>query len=466
MKDPIIRILHTSDWHLGKRLHDFDRSTEYQKFRENLLQTIETAKPHLLLVAGDVFDTINPPLEAEKFLGNTLNEIRRRHPGLHIVITCGNHDSARKIDSVSAYMECCDRLMIVGELPIVRCGENASVCDVDYDRLIYRVRNGDGKLQALVVAMPFLNTAKVLNLEVNRTRDGEENDYESGVRNIYRGCLNFIRNSEEFKGSDVPVIAMGHFFVKSSTLCEGEADKATDAIGGELGVSASVFDGYAYTALGHIHLRQNVGDGRRVRYSGSPLPVNFGECDYRNGVDIVDIFQADAADGAQKYEISVKSHVYERAVDFIRIPSGRGTAAEDEVLEALDLLAPSSGEKSVNGLPFCSVFAEYDPEHSRFDAIGTYREVLDKKLGELSGKAFRLCDFKLIRRDLGSGNGAESLQQDIRSLDDISSPIVLAARMYGEVHDGKEMPQELEKLLTEIIAEAENGTDDGNGKPA
>ena len=60
-----IRILHTSDWHLGKKLHDFDRSLEYERFRENLINIIEDKKPHLMLVSGDVFDTINPPLDAE-----------------------------------------------------------------------------------------------------------------------------------------------------------------------------------------------------------------------------------------------------------------------------------------------------------------------------------------------------------------------------------------------------------------
>ncbi|WP_405367009.1 exonuclease SbcCD subunit D [Ruminobacter sp.] len=464
MKDSVIRILHTSDWHLGKRLHEFDRSIEYRKFKENLLRTIESEHPHLLLLAGDVFDTINPSLEAEKFLGTTLNEIRRRHPGLHIVITCGNHDSARKIDSVSAYMECCDRLMIVGELPVVYYEENPSVCDVDYEKLIYPVRTDDGKLQALVVAMPFLSTTRVLNLGVNRSHDGSETDYESGVRNIYQGCLDFIRNSEEYKGADVPIIAMGHFFVKSSTLSGSEEDKATDMIGGEQGIGISVFDGYDYVALGHIHLRQNIGGSRRVRYSGSPLPINFGECEYRNGVDIVDVLPAGSPDDGGRYNIEVVSRVYERAVDFIRIPARRGMACEEEVLQTLNNMQISAGEKSINELPFCSIFAEYNQENSGFDCIRSYREILDKKIGELSGKAFRLCDFKLIRKE-GDG-GTVFRQQDVQSLDDISSPIVLASRMYEEVHKGKEMPEELVKLLSEIIAEAENGKDDCSGKSA
>lgn len=464
MKDPIIRILHTSDWHLGKRLHEFDRSIEYRKFKENLLLTIEKEKPHLLLVAGDVFDTINPPLEAEKFLGTTLNEIRRRHPGLHIVITCGNHDSARKIDSVSAYMECCDRLMIVGELPVVYYGENSSVCDVNYEKLIYPVRTDDGRLMALVVAMPFLSTTRVLNLGVNRSGENSETDYESGVRNIYQGCLNFIRSREEFKGTDVPVIAMGHFFVKSSTLSDSEDEKATDMIGGEQGIGVSVFDGYDYAALGHIHLRQNIGVGRRIRYSGSPLPINFGECGYRNGVDIVDVVSGGSPEDGGRYGIEVVSHVYERAVDFIRIPARRGTAGEEEVLQTLNSMQSLAGEKSVNELPFCSIFAEYDQDNSGFDCIRSYREVLDKKIGELSGKAFRLCDFKLTRKEGDSVSGFR--QQDVQSLEDISSPIVLASRMYEEVHKGKEMPEDLVKLLSEIIEEAENGKDDCGGKSA
>ena len=453
-----IRILHTSDWHLGKKLHDFDRSLEYERFRENLINIIEDKKPHLMLVSGDVFDTINPPLDAEKFLGMTLNEIRTRYPELHIVITCGNHDSARKIDSVSVYMECCERLKIVGELPVVCSDCSRDRVDVDYKKLIYPVYTMDGSLQAVVVAMPYLNNNIVWNLDVARNGMRDDFSYESAVSGIYQGCLDYIKHNEELNKVDVPLIAMGHFFAKDTKLKGDERDKAFDVVGGEQSLGTSVFDGFDYVALGHIHLRQNITDDRRVRYCGSPLPVNFGECEYRHGVDIVDIKQADEPDSGNRYEISVNSQIFERTVDFIRIPSGSGYAGENAVLEALDKLSLMEKKLPAALLPFCSIFAEYDPDNTDFRDKGVYRNLIESKIGELSGRVFRFCDFKFTVRAADKGSG-EKYEDDVQSLDDITSPVELASRMYREVYDGKEMPEEIKNLLVDVIREIEKSED-------
>lgn len=449
-----IRILHTSDWHLGKKLHDFDRSLEYEKFRENLIKTIEDKKPHIMLISGDVFDMVNPPLDAEKFLGTTLNEIRKRYPDLHIVITCGNHDSARKIDSVSIYMKCCDRLKIVGEIPLLNSVDDKDHDGIDYKKLIYPVYTVDGTLQAVVVAMPFVNDNSVWNIDVSRNGVRDDFSYESGVKGIYQGCLDYIRQNKELNKADVPVIAMGHFFAKNSLIKDAEKEKVVDIIGSEQRISASVFDGFDYVALGHIHLRQNITDDRRIRYCGSPLPVNFGECEYRNGVDIVDIMSASEPSGDKRYEIAVESQIFKRTVDFIRIPKGTGYAGEKEVLEALESMSP--GEKEKAGLlPFCSIYAEYDPDNSGFSDKHAYRNLIETKIGELSGKAFRFCDFKFAVREDEKESG-DGLSDDVQSLDDIASPLELALRMYRDVYNGKEMPDEIRKLLEEVIKEVES----------
>lgn len=453
-----IRILHTSDWHLGKKLHDFDRSLEYEKFRENLINIIEEKKPHLMLVSGDVFDTINPPLDAEKFLGETLNEIRERYPEIHIVITCGNHDSARKIDSVSVYMECCDRLKIVGELPVVHSDDTKDRGGVDYKKLIYPVYTGDGVLQAVVVAMPFLNNNTVWNIDVAKNGVRDDFSYESGVMGIYQGCLDYIKHNEELNKADVPVIAMGHFFVKDTKLKGDESDKAFDVVGGEQSVDTFVFDGFDYVALGHIHLRQNITDDRRIRYCGSPLPVNFGECEYRHGVDIVDIRPVVEPDGDKRYEIAVESQIPDRFVDFIRIPRGTGYAGEREVLDSLEKMSLMEKKLPAALLPFCSVFVEFDPDNTVFSDRIACRNLIESKIGELSGKVFRFCDFKFAVRTDDKESG-ERYEDDVQSLDDITSPFDLALRMYRDVYNGKEMPEDIRNILTDVIREIDSVDD-------
>ena len=427
-----LRILHTSDWHLGKRLHDFDRSQEYEYFRKSLLESIAEGKPEVMLIAGDIFDNVTPSFDAEKFFGSTLNMIRRQYPDLHIVVTSGNHDSGRKIDNISIYMETCDRLRITGELPVIISGENGSVTEPDYEKLVYPVYNG-ATLRAVIVSMPFLTPAGVSGLNLNSGAD----DYETAVRNLYQSCLAYIRErNPEARDGRVPLIAMGHFYVKNSAIGEQDENKV-NILGGEGQVSAQIFDGYDYTALGHIHLRQNIIENSlAIRYSGSPLPVNFGELNYSNGVDMVDF--RPSPDGKAGFEISVLTKPFQRSVEFIRIPQRGGAASEDEVFDILDGLSVQNE----------------DPEHSAFGTVGEFREVLESKLNNLAGRLARICDKNVIlktatalRKNVGD--------QDIQNLRDITDPMTLAERMYREVNQGEEMSPELRALLSDIIREAE-----------
>ena len=448
-----LKILHTSDWHLGKRLHDYDRTAEYEYFRTCLMDSIARSRPDILLIAGDIFDTVTPSIEAEKFLGRTLNEIRRVHPDLHIVITSGNHDSGRKIESISIYMESCAGLKIVGEFPVLHTGENGKNCEPVYEKLAYPVISQDGSLLAVVAAVPYLTPAAVAGLSMNRDAEGGEVSYETGVRNIYQGCLSHIRNTwPEASNGQVPIIAMGHFYVRDSALGDDNDGKG-NALGGEDQIGTGIFDGYNYVALGHIHFRQNLTDNCRIRYSGSPLPINFGEIAYRNGVDLVEILPRGCEDGAYPFSVSVNSDVYKRATEFIRIPRGTKNGSEDAVVSGLDALKNASGDCSC-GLPFLSVFAEYDPGNSAYKTIGEYRIFLEKKLRELSGVKVRLCQFKVEMKESGNSGGAEN-DREFRSLDDVLNPMQLADRMYRDVNNGKEMPGDVRKLLSEIIAEAE-----------
>ena len=448
-----LRILHTSDWHLGKRLHDYDRTAEYESFRTALMESIARTRPGILLVAGDVFDTVTPTIEAEKFLGRTLNEIRRTYPDLHIVITSGNHDSGRKIESISIYMESCARLKIVGEFPVSYSGENGKICEPVYEKLAYPVYAADQRLLAVVAAVPFLTPTTVAGLSMNRDSGDSDVSYETGVRNIYQGCLSYIRkNWPETAAGKIPVIAMGHFYVRDSALGDDNDGKG-NALGGEDQVGTGIFDGYDYVALGHIHFRQNLAGSARIRYSGSPIPVNFGEIAYRNGVDLVELAPQEHKDGGPAFSVSVTSDVYKRAVEFIRIPRGTGSGSEDTVLAGLNALRGLSGPYPA-GLPFLSVFAAYDPGHTSYKSIGEYRIFLDQELRKLSGVKARICQFKVELRDSGCSEGSQN-DLDFQSLDDVMNPMQLAARMYRDVNKGKEMPEDVRKLLSEIIAEAQ-----------
>ena len=449
-----LRILHTSDWHLGKRLHGYDRSKEYDYFRDALMEAIANEHPDMLLIAGDIFDNVTPTFEAEKYFGKTLNMIRTRHPDLHIVVTSGNHDSGRKIENISIYMETCENLKIVGELPLICSGENDSVCEPNYEALVYPAYSRDKKLMAVTAAMPFLSPSVAVKLSLG----SPDADYEAMTLKIYQDCLRYIHERfPETQTGQVPVIAMGHFYVKKTDIGTQEEGKVS-IIGGEGQVDSSIFDGYDYTALGHIHLRQNIAGSRRIRYSGSPLPINFGELGYDNGIDMVELNPQVSEAGKAGFEISVHTLPIKRQVQFIRIPREPRYGSEEEVLQGLQAISSEAGlaarEKNPGGLPFLSVYAEYDPEHTSYPSVTKYREYLDSIINKLTGSVARVCDNAVsVKTSKNAAAGSES--RHIESLNDVADPMTLAARMFRETNNGAEMPQDLRMLLDEIIREAE-----------
>lgn len=456
-KSSVLRILHTSDWHLGKQLHKYDRSIEYDFFRESLIDAIANGHPDMLLIAGDIFDNVSPSFNTEKYFGKTINTIIRQFPDLHVIITSGNHDSERKIENISIYMETCEKLKIVGELPTTESGENSSNVELNYEALVYPAYSKEHVLKAVTVAMPYLTPIAAGNISLNKETD----NYEIQTRNIYQACLRYIHDKyPETREKIVPVIAMGHFFVKKSDI--GEQDEASvNIMGGEGQVDSSIFDGYDYVALGHIHLRQNITKSRHIRYSGSPLPINFGELEYDNGLDMIDLIPCNSTEGKKGFDISVTTHPVSRTVQFIRIPEGHGVGSEDEVLSDLNSIIPNTGktarEKNPGGLPFLSVYAEYDPEHSSFNSSTEFRDHLDKILNNLR-TAVRICEVKITTKT-SDNSITDRSSQVVESLDDISNPLKLAARMYGEINNGAEMPPELQDLISDIIREAEGLVD-------
>ncbi len=448
-----LRILHTSDWHLGKQLHKYDRSIEYDFFRKSLIDAIANDHPDMLLIAGDIFDNVSPPFYAEKYFGETINTIIKQFPDLHIVITSGNHDSERKIENISIYMDTCKQLKIVGKLPTIESGENSSTVEIDYEALVYPAYTREHSLKAVTVAMPYLTPIATGNISLNKETD----DYEKQTRNIYQACLNYIHDKyPETKEGLVPVIAMGHFFVKKSKIGEQD-EESVNIMGGEGQVDCSIFDGYDYVALGHIHLRQNITKSCRIRYSGSPLPINFGELEYDNGLDMIDLIPCSSEEGKKCFDISVVTRPVPRSVQFIRIPEGHGIGNEDEILSNLNSIIPDTGrtsrEKNPGGLPFLSVYAEHDPEHSSFSSTTEFREHIDKILSNLRNSV-RICEV-MITTKTSDNSITDSSSQVVESLDDISHPLKLAARMYAEIKNGAEMPPELQDLLSDIIREAE-----------
>lgn len=321
-----MRILHTSDWHLGHTLHEHHRRHEHQHFLGWLLDTLESEKVDALIVAGDIFDTSNPPSSAQDMLYRFIAQARTRLPCLDMVFVGGNHDSPSRLDAPHPLLHQLGVVMVGG---YVREGG---------DRMVVPLRGRDGEISAWVAAVPFL-----------RAGDWAGGDDENacgmieGVRKAYQRVLDKVA---EKRRPEHALIATGHCYMTRATLSESSERKIHG--GNQHPLPVDIFpDDVDYVALGHLHFAQPVDGREHVRYSGSPIPLSLDERSYHHAVWIVD-FEGGRFAGAAERRIP-------RLVNIVRVPEKGGAATLDEICAELRALAARKPEDDEALLPFLDV---------------------------------------------------------------------------------------------------------------
>ena len=455
-----LKVLHTSDWHIGKYLYQYDRSAEYAALKENVIKLLSDERPDLFLLSGDIFDCSNPSVDSEKFLGRVINELHAEFPEMHVVITAGNHDSSRKVDSIGIYTSFCDHLRIIGELPVVYDPEQHS-CSVDFEKIVYPVVDKD-ILKGIVVAFPYIPMSRLCTITMPDSVD--RMNYEQCMRYVHCQALEYLKGyvKEKFNtdAENVPVICTGHCFVSSSEIRKAEEEKSMDYIGGQQAVGTGIYSGFDYAALGHIHLRQKV--SHNIWYSGSPFPINFGEIDYANGVNMVTFSKKQSVSDKlstepvrrESFEVTVTERVFDRAVKLVRYPAdaekeGISEKEFDDVIRQLQCLPEVKPEIR----PFYSFSICFDPDDTRFSSIGALREFADSTLNELQN-VIRLCDMKIMVSKKGKDDSSH-FNRDIHSLKDILDPLDLVTRLYREScgDEKADLPDDMKKVLEELVEE-------------
>ena len=268
-----MKIIATSDWHLGNLFHGNDRLNEHKHFLSCLLEQIVGQQPDALLVAGDVFDNGNPSAASQGAYYEFLADATQRCPDMTVVITAGNHDSASRLEAPRALLTR-HRVEIRGnvyrEWTAAGNGEDGH-WTVNYEDLMIPVRGKDGS-EVIILAVPFLRSDVVLN-----------SSYSAGVNQFLSALTDRAR--AKFPGR--PLLMMAHLYATGATIAEADASEKV-IIGGQEQVDMGDWTAHPdYLTCGHIHKRQEISDW--ARYTGSVLPMSFAECDYRHGVDLIDI---------------------------------------------------------------------------------------------------------------------------------------------------------------------------------
>lgn len=253
-----MRILHTADWHLGARLVERDRLPEHAAFLDWLLETLRAEKIDALLVSGDVFEAANPPQDAVALYFDFLKRLADLKT-VQAVITGGNHDSASHLNAPRELLKRFDVHVFghAGETNVVDLGD------------------------AVVAAVPFLRERDLRQATAGETITAVHEQLRSAIRAHYAAQLAACRELAQGR----PVIAMGHLTVLGATTSESERDIHIGNLGA---VGADLFNGFDYTALGHLHRPQKVAGLETIRYSGSPIALSFSEAADNKSVIILD----------------------------------------------------------------------------------------------------------------------------------------------------------------------------------
>jgi exonuclease SbcD len=248
-----LRLLHTSDWHLGRSLHEESLLADQAWALDRIEQLVDDARPDVLVVAGDVYDRAVPPPEAVSLLDDFLIRISRRR--VPVVIIAGNHDSPERLAFGARLLEGGGVHLRGG---LARCAAPVEVA-------------GKG----LVYAVPFI--------EPERVRDVAQDETLRGHAAATAHVLEQVRADRASRA--LPAVLVAHAFVQGGVPTP-ESERPC-AVGGAGVVPAASFDGFDYVALGHLHAPQEVAPS--IRYSGSLLKYSFSEADQPKGVVLAEV---------------------------------------------------------------------------------------------------------------------------------------------------------------------------------
>ena len=388
-----MKILHTSDWHIGQVLNfHYDRQEEHQFFLDQLCDIVHSERPDALIVSGDIYDKNTPGNSSMRFLSDNLLRICDIAPEMPIVLTAGNHDSSSRIESMSGVWKRVNTHFIGAA---ERVGE-----EYQLDKHILEI---PGK--GWIAAIPYIP------------------DYQNDLYNIV------LKEIREKNTENLPVILMGHNTIGNAvfTAHESTTFNGRDIVGGINSMSLSdIDDDYDYFALGHIHTPQTLGNGK-ARYCGSPMQLNFKE-QFAHSVTMVTVENHGDMPKIETIEL-------EPLRKFYVIPE-KPAPLEDALAYLENNLPESQGYVQVNILS-----AERLPS----DTENRIRSILAE------GENLFYCDYKCTRP---AADGKEVLEEPDFNLSEFrdKDPFEIAERYFTDTLQ-TEMDDTLKELLHNVIQE-------------
>ncbi|WNN45337.1 exonuclease subunit SbcD [Winslowiella toletana] len=265
-----MRIIHTSDWHLGQFFYTKSRAPEHQAFLNWLVQVVEQHQVDAVIVAGDIFDTGSPPSYARELYNRFVVQLQQT--GCQLVVLGGNHDSVATLNESRELLACLNTRVI------------AAASD-DIGQQVLQLNDRQGNPAALLCAIPFLRPRDILRSQAGQSGREKQQSLLEAISEHYQSCYQHALTQRTALGLALPIIATGHL----TTVGVTTSDSVRDIYIGTLDAfPAQAFPPADYIALGHIHRAQRVANSEHIRYSGSPVPLSFDELGKEKSVFLVE----------------------------------------------------------------------------------------------------------------------------------------------------------------------------------
>ncbi len=269
-KLPPLKLLHTSDWHIGRTLYGRKRYEEFEAFLTWLAETIQQNEIDALLVAGDVFDTSAPSNRAQELYYRFLCRVAASSCR-HVVVVAGNHDSPSFLNAPKELLKALD-VHVVGS------------CTESPEDEVLVLRNEQDVPELIVCAVPYLRDRDIRVAEAGERVEDKERKLIEGIRTHYAAVAALAEQKREELGAEIPIVGTGHLFTAGGQTVDGDGVREL-YVGSLAPVTAGIFPAcFNDRALGHLHVPQKVNGSETIRYSGSPLPMGFGEAKQQKSV--------------------------------------------------------------------------------------------------------------------------------------------------------------------------------------
>ena len=408
-----MKLIHTSDWHIGQTLHQYSRDDEHKYFFNQLKNIILEEEPDVLIVSGDIFHSATPTVVSQRLYYHTLVELSRLHDDLQIIVVAGNHDSPSRLEAPRELWEAFN-VTVIGGLDFYK-EFNESELSYDASKIQIPVKRHD-EIVGWVLAVPFINAGNYPPLKDNDT-------YSNRVFSFYNNLNNNLKQSVQFNENH-SVVATGHFMMSGvNSNSYNKMIGGLESVAKEDILSLKEID---YWALGHVHHPQFVGEN--MRYSGSPFALTFNEI-YPHSVTVVNI---------DNHHVDIKIREIDPLIPVVDFPSKPNSY--DDALSVEEVL--DNIEKVLDNECYVRLHVKSDLALS---------DVTNAKIMDVfEERKAKYCGVQVYLPENKSDN-SENL---IRTIDEFKaiSPFELGCSVYKKKNN-EDMPEEMKIMFKKVCDE-------------